>query len=1556
MSTKFKKDQYIDQIIELLSQISTQVSINNSIHRFDINIGAEDFFAGFLNILMGWELTNENRNLKKNAVAIDLCDRKNRIAVQVTSTHDIRRKIKNTLKKYNRAGYSREFDRLIIFFIHNKRITITKPIRYEGDFKFSTEKDIWSITNLIQIVNTKDILTIETLVKYFKQHIRDYSISDITSNQKKRLIWAGAKAAYNNSHKIGNRFYQSNVIEKLLPSGYIMQKKEFTWHFDTKGVVDNIHTICDSTSGNITITGEGGIGKTTYLQKLLNDYYRDHPSYEKNTTIPIYIELYRCPEDIINWYQPKHEKTNFITRYIADLVYRLSDDEIAEATETEGEHLLGSFCRNKEDITIAVEEELRRNSNNKKPSFLLLLDGFNEVSSYVEESGESVRSLLSNEIVFLSQCSNVRIVVTSRITQSAGYINSNSFQRVMLLGLQDSDIVSFLEEKKVLPYDIEDIKANSKLMECLRIPLFILMFCSTSKNSNPFLPETRGEILYQFFHKNGDFYNLKVRAKDAGNNPLKSEYATEILLDFVLPYIAWNMLQSDSFSISKEKLEEVISNLYFEPSDASKSICSVFPAYNNFDSVSASISELRKANIQTLLNCICDYLSIMYCSSTSNQNSSTVSKDSYSFIHHYFRDYFSAIWNIHILKFLVKNQSKNKAFYSSVINTYWNENETAIIGQILNEHHNTPRINPNNGNWIIPEPKTEEQSILLDVLTYCHDVAKDNQPHQHSILIQNVMNTISCCRGELSGIDFSNLDLSDCNLHNMQCYRKGKTRNLVANFINSKLSKNTLMPKEHLNPVEQCIYYKNYCFSVDISTLVKCWDIISGNEICCFQSDPDAYSEDLNPAGIIKLSPDGHFLGVKMNNPVNGKYVINSWNIAWTEAMTISKSQKDHKFISPGKNYKKIDDFAYLESGSEKVVLLLDRCNLKIMNGPKSLCTANKLPFSRHSVIISVVSSNLFYVLSYEYSGIDAEFDNMEYDYEGDEASESQICYIYSCSYRNKKIKADLLFSFFSKKYTMPSISYVNSSNCFLYYDYQSNSFVKYNCESKYDKEVLGSIPTDREYLPSIHYVPNSNGICYIIFDTECYQIKTEKGRDPFVLLKLEPPPLIANNSDFKSSELFYFHSVPDLKHILLKNEEGETFEYSIENESLSHKYNIREYDTIALKVDKGRDIGILVHAQNGISFFSLSGKQLIDSISFSSEDYRIGIADYSPERGLLALAFERGMHRYLEILNIDSYERKRIYSSQRLEDCTMKLSFGNKGNELVFCDSANCYIYDVVSGRIDSVYKSKNNEQIADAYFSGNDIHIGIVPARSFLTPIFDPKCLIAVRKNNNSTYQIVGGYYLPEIVGDESNFVHERNHMGNLCCFKPDGLQSYYVSKGFFINQNISKETNSIRIFKTDSEYKLNIEIGPLNMIMVKHPYALKDYSKSDDSFINSYCFLSSDFSEVIILRNSEIICYWDEMKKHPAKPTYTFDYRETIETEALGAYAWDYVIPAGNSSFICCFESYNLLSVDVLDAHSLSDIEYIPGLSVSRCLFTNVQADDEIKDILRENGAIV
>ncbi len=436
----------------------------------------------------------------------------------------------------------------------------------------------------------------------------------------KKELWMAAQSNYIASHREGGRFYNLNIIERLLPQGYVAAGRFQSRGKAEDGTVAPLADLCAQSDADIAIVGDGGIGKTTFLQHLMEaEFLAPDGSvrrYMRNRPVPFFIELNRCPDHIRDWYDSALGKTNFITRYIGQLwENHASLDSVSPETLD------------------AVEKELQRTPSDGKAQYLLLLDGFNEV-----RAGGSIRADLSNEITVLHTYPNVRIITTSRETQAAYY--ASAFQNIRLVGLEEGEILSHLEMCGVPQPVIGNVRACDSLMRCLRIPLYLCMF-SVEQERDRFLPETAGEILYCFFHKDSAFYNARARMSEARSSSL-TEQQIAVVLDFVVPYIGWSFENSDVFFMNDLMLQDLIA-------EAMQSIKTMFAdsETNPFPDFRYSGPTLRAAvesfynrggelNTGAILACAYDYLGIIY--QYQINEGPFADRVRYSFCHHDFRD------------------------------------------------------------------------------------------------------------------------------------------------------------------------------------------------------------------------------------------------------------------------------------------------------------------------------------------------------------------------------------------------------------------------------------------------------------------------------------------------------------------------------------------------------------------------------------------------------------------------------------------------------------------------------------------------------------------------------------------------------------------------------------------------------------------------------------------------------------------------------------------------------------------------------------------------------
>lgn len=149
------KQKLIERVAELMARFRTEVETLNSINLYDINIHTENILIPLLNNVYGLNLVNANFE-DKNTSAIDLIDKENRIAIQVTSTANSE-KIKHTIEQYLKYKKNEEFDQLLIYIITTKQKKYTNESfekLINNQFEFSCDNNILDYTDIVKEINS----------------------------------------------------------------------------------------------------------------------------------------------------------------------------------------------------------------------------------------------------------------------------------------------------------------------------------------------------------------------------------------------------------------------------------------------------------------------------------------------------------------------------------------------------------------------------------------------------------------------------------------------------------------------------------------------------------------------------------------------------------------------------------------------------------------------------------------------------------------------------------------------------------------------------------------------------------------------------------------------------------------------------------------------------------------------------------------------------------------------------------------------------------------------------------------------------------------------------------------------------------------------------------------------------------------------------------------------------------------------------------------------------------------------------------------------------------
>lgn len=1365
------------------------------------------------------------------------------------------------------------------------------------------------------------------------------------------ILWAASQADFFASRSEGKRFASLNIIQQLLPKGYIAEPNFQMRGKTESGSISKIIDICRSSTRNISVIGDGGIGKTTFLHQLMTEEYSKPngdtliPSkYMSGRPIPFFIELNRCPDRISEWYDDTLRKTNFITRYIGQIVENHK-----------------SLQNVSPDLLDQIEKEFQKVPADGSPRYLLLLDGFNEVAA---NDGYSIRSSLSNEISILSDYPNVQIITTSRETQAAYY--AVDFENVRLIGLEDQDITSYLARCGRTETQIGIIMSCKPLIEILRIPLYLCMFCAENVNTNEPLPETGGEILYFFFHRKSTFYNIRSRAEDTRTNPL-DKYQTAFVLDFVLPYIAWHYEKEDCFYINSAAFEQLIRQSILCMDVLCRGLTSI--PYADFQYQPAVLYQTIQSfytgqdiNVSPIINCVGSYLGIVY--EYTESSGPFGERNRYSFQHHHFRDYFSAIWDIQLLNLL--NCMNVPQFYTPAISTdssvscnmylntsYWRYNKSVLISEILMEHRNAPVLDKMTSDWILPYHNTDEQNVLDYSLDFCRKLCAENKDIHY--LLSNVLSSILAGRKELTGVDLSCLDLNSCCFFNVNCSRRGKNTTLSADFSGSHIYSHNFEPEGHQDSVIDTIYLKNNCFTLDDFGCIKCWDILSGKlEYTIYADDPTGI-HDLSDTGYMQISPDGKWLATKLQkSTADGLEIgLNIYNIESPD------KHKETYYVEKAK--KALNSFSF--TGDSKGILIV--YDYKNISGI-TLQPLHKEFDQSCSVLMKdtrLYAADLYapiYTFTAEYNPYD--WDNWYTEsYQEDEEEESDIpipCQLYMLSSAAKE--ETLLHTFMGMPQTVPTAKYIPAINSFLYFNNETLQIEQYNCTSGMIRPVYKELTADNDMPPSyIHIHPENPSECYFMYPDNCYLVDLTARYGNGILMKypLAGVRKLLSESE-QGGELYFKTSVVPSRNRFQVSNDTTTYEWNADEDTLVPRYNMQYYSCTALISDPGHRMFFLVHQYNGISIFSGDPIRLTNSICFYEHDYYIGNCCYNEASQMLALTFVRSDHEKVIILDMVTSEQSTIFSTTNPDETVENLCFQENSDFLLISTQYQCCEYNLSTDTLYHIKEAGENERLAGSNYNGKSIEIVVTQHMEAREPVSPTRCEQFKRKgvHEKISYSREWYYILPELTEElYPFFIFFHGDLGMEGTHGETEMQNFWITNGFFLNPS-SIDSFTLPILKCYSDKGRPLpdrQLQPLQTVYFRHTKAL-EYKYREETSNFSYTYLNEQTKEAVFMQNS-------------LKLYYTVNYHHCTYTEIkngfmkdIGSYDghayWDFAIPWGKDKLIGCYENFRLELLDSESGKEIRTIEYTPGNAIQDCCFTKSIGLKDLLIQLNLNGGII
>jgi len=219
-----KQQKLLLNISELLSRFKVQVGILNANSMLDINVVAEGFFIPILNEVYDCDFKNANL-FEKNYPAVDLVDKINKIAIQITSTSTVT-KVRETIEKIVKNGFQKIYDKFFILVITSKqeryKISVLNTAT-QGEFQF-TNDNVIDVEGLFRLIASLDLAKIEKVEKYLINQYTDIETTNFILNKNIPSI-------VNKIDGSQNKYIQTKLETAYIARQEWYEKKAF---FETK--------------------------------------------------------------------------------------------------------------------------------------------------------------------------------------------------------------------------------------------------------------------------------------------------------------------------------------------------------------------------------------------------------------------------------------------------------------------------------------------------------------------------------------------------------------------------------------------------------------------------------------------------------------------------------------------------------------------------------------------------------------------------------------------------------------------------------------------------------------------------------------------------------------------------------------------------------------------------------------------------------------------------------------------------------------------------------------------------------------------------------------------------------------------------------------------------------------------------------------------------------------------------------------------------------------------------------------------------------------------------
>lgn len=161
------RGHFIGEIVDELSSVANQIAARSKVGLLDLNVFSENFFRDVLNALYGWRLENLNES-RSNEPGLDLGDKANKVAFQVTSRSDAA-KVIGTLQKIT-ADQAKDYDQIFVFVAGHKQGSYTLDATLCNTYSFK-EENILDVRDLCRKAMDLPIEKLHALHRLIRKNV-----------------------------------------------------------------------------------------------------------------------------------------------------------------------------------------------------------------------------------------------------------------------------------------------------------------------------------------------------------------------------------------------------------------------------------------------------------------------------------------------------------------------------------------------------------------------------------------------------------------------------------------------------------------------------------------------------------------------------------------------------------------------------------------------------------------------------------------------------------------------------------------------------------------------------------------------------------------------------------------------------------------------------------------------------------------------------------------------------------------------------------------------------------------------------------------------------------------------------------------------------------------------------------------------------------------------------------------------------------------------------------------------------------------------------------------